>query len=214
MGRIIKGAVGGFSGKAGSLVGSSWNGIDYIKGLSKISNKPASLKQLEQRLRFATVARFLGPLGELLKVGWKGQTTDRNTPVNIAVQYALAESLIGVYPNFLIDPSLVLLSMGTLGGLIDLNIQSTVAGRLDFTWDFTPGDNNRLIDDAVTVVVYNPMQETFLTYTATAIRNEMALTLTLPVNFATQQIHVYVFCVRRDDARRSKSMYRGPITLA
>ncbi len=49
MGRIKQGANGGFSGKAGSVIGSSWKGIEYIKGRPKVSNKPATQRQLEQQ---------------------------------------------------------------------------------------------------------------------------------------------------------------------
>ena len=62
MGRIIKGVNGGFSGKAGNVVGSSWKSIDYIKGRSKTSNKPASQRQLKQQAKFALAVRFLGQL--------------------------------------------------------------------------------------------------------------------------------------------------------
>lgn len=49
MGRIKQGANGGFSGKAGSVIGSSWKEIEYIKGRPKVSNKPATQRQLEQQ---------------------------------------------------------------------------------------------------------------------------------------------------------------------
>ena len=214
MGRIIKGANGGFSGKAGSVVGSSWNGIDYIKGLPRISHKPASQKQLEQRARFSAVNGFLGPLGETLKIGWKDQTNGKNTSVNMAVQYALANSLTGTYPHIEVDPSLVLISKGNLGNLTELAVQSEEEGTLNLTWDYIPGDESREMDDAVTVVVYNPTQEMFISYRAVALRNEKSVSLNLPASFSTQEIHVYVFAVRRDDTKRSKSQHIGPVTVA
>lgn len=214
MGVIKKGANGGFSGKAGSVVGSSWNGVDYIKGLPKISHKSASLGQIEQRLRFATATRFLGPLAEVLVRGWKGQTSGRNTPVNVAVKYALANALTGVYPDFEMDPSLVLISQGNLGNLLNLAVQADETGGLSLTWDFIEGDGARKMDDEVWVVVYNPIQETFLTYSAKAIRSALELTLALPANFTGQEIHVYVFCIKSDDKKRSRSVYTGPLTVA
>ena len=52
MGIIRQGANGGYSGKVGSTVGSSWKGIDYIKALPKKSSKPATQAQLEQQAKF------------------------------------------------------------------------------------------------------------------------------------------------------------------
>lgn len=42
MGTIRQGANGSFRGKAGSVIGSSWKGIDYIKGLPKKRTKGAT----------------------------------------------------------------------------------------------------------------------------------------------------------------------------
>ena len=214
MGEIKKGVHGGFSGKVGNVVGSSWKGIDYMKGLSKISHKPGSLKQITQRLRFAVVNRFLGPMSEILVKGWKGQATGRTTPVNLAVQHTLANSLVGTYPDFTIDPSLVLISKGNLGKLTSLVVQSTDPASLSITWQFITGDDARNMDDAVTAVVYNPAQEMFVTYSGQVVRQDMTYPIALPDDFTGQDVHVYVFCTKRDDVKRSSSQYNGPITIA
>ncbi len=39
MGKFVKGLNGGFSGRAGSTVGSKWRGINYMKSLPDIRNK-------------------------------------------------------------------------------------------------------------------------------------------------------------------------------
>lgn len=70
MGTIRKGANGGFSGKAGSVIGASWKSIDYIRGLSKKSNKPATEEQLIQQARFYTIAKFIMPIAPFVQVGY------------------------------------------------------------------------------------------------------------------------------------------------
>ena len=62
MGTIRNGGNGAFSGKAGSFIGCNWSDISYMKGIPKISNKPKTLKQLEQQAKFATAIRFLRPV--------------------------------------------------------------------------------------------------------------------------------------------------------
>ena len=49
MGRLSRSPNGPFSGKAGSVIGSSWRGIYYIKGLQKTITKARSPLQLEQQ---------------------------------------------------------------------------------------------------------------------------------------------------------------------
>lgn len=79
MGTIRQGALGGFSGKAGSIIGSSWRDINYIKGLPKLSNKPKSEKQLEQQAKFALAVKFLLPVKSLMNVGFGQMRTGKGT---------------------------------------------------------------------------------------------------------------------------------------
>ncbi|WP_262249124.1 DUF6266 family protein, partial [Parapedobacter soli] len=45
MAKFINGANGTFSGKVGSVIGASWRGIHYLRGLAKKSNVPATEAQ-------------------------------------------------------------------------------------------------------------------------------------------------------------------------
>lgn len=49
MARFLKGINGAYSGKVGSVIGSNWRGVDYVRSLSRISKKKISDAQLEQR---------------------------------------------------------------------------------------------------------------------------------------------------------------------
>jgi len=53
MGTIKKGILGGFSGKVGTVVGSSWKGISYMRSLPLKVRNPRTLRQLDQRSKFA-----------------------------------------------------------------------------------------------------------------------------------------------------------------
>ncbi|MGK6352210.1 DUF6266 family protein [Parapedobacter sp. DT-150] len=86
MGVIRRGANGGFKGKAGSVVGSSWKSIDYIKGLYKKRTKPATEEQLMQQTKFTLLMRFLLPLKVFVRVGYGQRKTDTHTPMNVAFQ--------------------------------------------------------------------------------------------------------------------------------
>ena len=49
MGKIKQGILGGFKGKVGTVIGSSWNGIAYMKGLPQSQKNPNTLAQQKQR---------------------------------------------------------------------------------------------------------------------------------------------------------------------
>ncbi|MDD4439773.1 MAG: DUF6266 family protein, partial [Tissierellia bacterium] len=72
MATIKQGILGAFSGKVGSVVGSSWKGIPVMKSLPPSVANPKTAKQIEQRSRMkactafsqATLADVIKPLND------------------------------------------------------------------------------------------------------------------------------------------------------
>ena len=62
MGKIKQGILGGFKGKVGTVIGSSWNGIAYMKGLPQSQKDPKTAAQLSQRNYFREIQRLAGQL--------------------------------------------------------------------------------------------------------------------------------------------------------
>ena len=52
MGKIKQGILGGFKGKVGTVIGASWNGIAYMRGLAQSVKNPKTAAQLQQRAFF------------------------------------------------------------------------------------------------------------------------------------------------------------------
>lgn len=59
MGTIKQGILGGFSGKVGTAIGSSWKGISYMRGRAQSVKNPRTEGQMEQRSKFALTLDFL-----------------------------------------------------------------------------------------------------------------------------------------------------------
>ena len=62
MGKIKQGILGGFKGKVGTVIGSSWNGIAYIRGLAQSVKNPKTAAQLQQRAYFKDLQGLVGQL--------------------------------------------------------------------------------------------------------------------------------------------------------
>ena len=214
MGIIRNGANGGFSGKAGSVIGSSWNSLSYIKGLYKKSTKPATLKQLDQRLRFATAVRYLAPIKDVLNLGYKGQTANRATGYNMGVQYALTNAITGVYPDYEIDHSKIQVSKGTLLKPTGVSLASSAAAQLEVSWSAQINDLNAFADDQLFIVLYNKDQAFFTIKTDLGARGDAMAVFAVPADFSTQVVEVYLFYINRDNTRRSLSTYSGPLVIA
>ena len=55
MGQSKQGILGGFKGKVGTVIGSSWNGIAYMKGQAQSVRNPKTAAQMTQRNFFKEV---------------------------------------------------------------------------------------------------------------------------------------------------------------
>lgn len=209
MGIIKKGANGGFSGRAGSVIGSSWKDIDYIKGLPKKSNKPATQSQLEQQARFALAVKTLQPITSLLNEGFKGQKTGRATGYNLALQHLLNNAITGIYPDYVVDFKEMLISKGNLSKPASVTL-SVDAGSLLITWTVLLSKYGAFADDEATVLIYNPAKEIYLPAEG-AIREEGELQLALPVDFDGDTLHVFLFFTNRTGTKNSESIYAGQI---
>ena len=62
MGKIKQGILGGFKGKVGTVIGSSWNGIAYMKGLPQSVKNSKTAAQIMQREFFKEVQQIASQL--------------------------------------------------------------------------------------------------------------------------------------------------------
>ena len=64
MGKIKQGILGGFKGTVGTVIGSSWNGIAYMKGKPQSVKNPRTDAQVQQRNFFKEVQGLVSQLSD------------------------------------------------------------------------------------------------------------------------------------------------------
>ena len=62
MGKIKQGILGGFKGKVGTVIGASWNGISYMRGIAQSVRNANTAAQQTQRGFFREVLDLVGQL--------------------------------------------------------------------------------------------------------------------------------------------------------
>jgi hypothetical protein len=62
MGKIKQGILGGFSGKVGGIIGTSWKGIAVIKGMPLSVAQPVTTKKTNAKARFSLVVSCSKPI--------------------------------------------------------------------------------------------------------------------------------------------------------
>ena len=194
MATILNGILGGFSGTVGTVIGASWNGIEYMRSRASVITQPNTPAQLEQRAKFGMVGKFLRPLIPFLRVSYK-ELAVKKSAYNAAMAYTLENAVSGLYPDFMIDYTKVLVSQGLLGGAENAAAVSTAPNSIDITWDDNTSDYGADATDKVVVVAYCPSLTKYATLVGTATRVTGALTMTLPLSFSGQTVQTYIgFC--------------------
>ncbi|MFC3198270.1 DUF6266 family protein [Parapedobacter deserti] len=212
MAKFINGANGTFSGKVGSVIGASWRGIHYLRGLSKKTKIPPTEAQVAQRLRFALVTKFLSPLLGILAVGFRNVRRLTAAQFSMAVKRNIEQAVIGAAPDFELDFSAITLSEGGL--YIPLTSALEVAeGSITLSWDPAPNQFGGASNDVAYIVVYNAERQLFITTETPATRANGSAVVDVPAPFAGQQGHAWMFFASHDGKKVSATVYLGEITF-
>lgn len=211
MGTIKKGILGGFSGKVGSVVGGTWNGITYMRSLPSTVKNPRTEKQLSQRSKFALTVQFLKPIHPYLRVGFKGFAGGQ-TAFNAAMSYHLSNAISGEYPNYELDFTKALVSCGSLVTAENVQV-SLVDGRVTFTWNDNSGIANALADDRAMPLVFNSTRNEAVYNRAGDARAVGSTLLNLPAHWIGDEIQLYLGFVSDDGMSVANSVYLGKKTV-
>lgn len=137
------------------------------------------------------------------------------SPMNVAVQYHLNNAVTGTSPNFTIDFSKVVLTMGSLESAGNIT-GTTVPGRkIMVSWEYIPEDFREeergvRASDKAMLVVYDETKKYFLSSSRTATRSGGKLEVTMPrMTAAGNNLHSYFFFISSDNKSVSKSEYLG-----
>lgn len=213
MGTIKQGILGGFSGKVGSVIGSSWKGITCMRGRAQSVSNPKTEPQLAQRQKFSLMIAFLQTLSAFLKIGFKNYAKHMSG-INAAMGYNLGNAISGAYPNFAIDYPNALVSRGSLPAALNQAAASTVAGTVVFTWDDNSSETGASALDKTLLVVYNPEKHQAVTLNQLAERADGTQTVTVPDSFSGDLVHCYISFITANGFEPSSSRYAGAVTVA
>jgi hypothetical protein len=209
MGTIKQGVLGGFSGKVGVVVGGSWKGISYMRGLAQNVKNPRTPAQIGQRTKFGLAIRQLKPLTALLRTGWK-QYADGMSAFNAAMSYTLANAITGSYPDYRIDPSMMLISRGSLTPASSAGA-TVAAGNITVKWSDNSGAGSAAQTDRALIAVLNPVRGEAVSTDEGAERMTGSQTIAMPPHWAGDSVHVYLGFISEDAREVATSLYLGAI---
>lgn len=213
MGKISQGVLGGFSGKVGNVVGGTWKGIDYMRIKPANVTNPRTEGQVDQRSKFSTVLRFLQPMTDFLRVGFK-LYANKMTQFNAAMSYNLNNSITGAYPNFMVDYANALVTRGNLSGAANGAASSPSAGDVQITWDDNSGSGSAQATDKALIVLLNTTRQEAVFTTAGPARSAGTETISVPSEYTGEDVEVFLGFISEDGSKVANSSYLGSVTVA
>lgn len=204
------GVNGPFKGKVGSVIGSSWRKINYMKGFGRYNkNRPASPKQVLQRRKFALLNQFFDRQAYLLEIGF-GAFTGRATGRNMAFSYNYDQA-------FLVNEDDVRLNYAALsfshGSLLTAGDERAwlVEDTLHVSWDPSTYGMSGAADDVARLIVYDEKNDIFRGVRR-AVRADGGIATDLSkVKADTSRLHIWFFFIDELRKQVSKTTYI-PIT--
>lgn len=204
---VLKGGVNGpFSGRVGSVVGSSWRKINYIKGFRRIKDiKPVpSAKQAVQQQKFKLLNSFFMYMEEMLGIGF-GQYTDRCTARNAAFRYNYDHA-------FVMDDGELKLNYAKLafsrGALYTAGAEKAwpANGEIKVSWNTKTYGVDGQLDDVGYAIAYFPRFDLF--EGSHALRHVGEVTFTFFKEFVPgDELHIWLFFADSKKKRASRTVY-------
>lgn len=189
---ILKGGPNGpFSGKVGSVIGSNWRDIDYIKGLTLIKRRKPSEAQIVQRQRFRNITTFLYQVQDALNKGWDKKKKTRGTITNEAISYNSRHALHPGCGGIMF--SRIKLSDGALPKPSDARVERLSPDSVRISWNPEVRSFSSSPEDEATIVIFCPKNWSALVMVGQYLRRDAQAEISSSEISKQDICHAYIF---------------------
>lgn len=198
-----------FTGLIGPMIVSTWKGIMYARAKPRKSlvKKEGTEGQTAARGKFRYLHQFLRPFHSYLTIGFSGKAINK-TEINAAFTANYHRAVMGVYPDFSIDYSRLLLSTGKLAGMFAPLLSCSVDGLIEITWKADPGQRGNY-NDHLLLVLYSELHKGTDGFIGHAQRRDHHCNFPIRKEMQKGRIHVYVSFTSQNRRLTSDSQYLG-----
>ena len=199
---IKQGILGGFSGKVGGIVGTSWKGIGVMKAMPLSVANPKTSGQVNNRNRNTGVLRFAQEVGTtFIRTYWnrfaKGMSGFNDF---MSVNYASFNGATGLY-----DDSKMFTSVGKLQQMNVTSATGNHSANLVANFSARSAAADYVVGDLVDTHFFNIDKGVGVTEMGTAAA-AVSVTVTCPDGWlASEQVDAFVSCRRADGTAVSTS---------
>jgi len=124
-----------------------------------------------------------------------------------------AKAVQGVYPDFFVDYSLVLLAKGNLKIASSPTITSPAPGMVAFNWVNNGGTNGANHNDKAVLAIYSEEEDDSISTTSGAMRSSGTANLAAP-GWSGKEVHAWIAFVTDAGDKYSNSKYLGKVMIS
>lgn len=211
MGVILRGILGGFSGRVANVVGSSWKGIAYMKSLPLSVANPQTAGQTAQRTKFSAVVlagTFL--LATIIKPMW-----DRFAQKMSGYNDFISKNIDAFTTSGVLIAASFRSSIGTLTGFDTLTIDAdNSANSINLNFLDNSGTGSALATDTVSCAWYNVTQDYWNGGASTLTRADLSISFSDTVMATGDTLECYASLRRADGTLVSNSEHATVVVVA
>ena len=207
MSKFESSTFGKISGRHGTAVGmkSKSTGENYLR-LYAVPSNPNTPKQEAQRAKFGMVNSELNCMRKLFNI-----TFGTKAGIREAVSLAFKTAIKGTYPNYSIDYTNLIMSMGGVNGAGEVTVSKTTGTTAKVDWDTFVGSESTA-NDVANLIFFNPTAKIALLINDVT-RSTGTDLVDLPSVWTDAEIHCWIFFRNPDSLLTSKSQYIGSLQL-
>ena len=158
MGKIKQGILGGFKGKVGTVIGASWNGIAYMRGLPQSQKDPKTAAQIAQRDFFREVQDLVGQLSYEQLVFLFPESVQGMSRRNLLVKQLSADPLVAEGSKHVDLADITSLGNAPTADLPDVTITAS-RSAVTISWNADNEWRSQHADEYPTICVFNVTQK-------------------------------------------------------
>jgi hypothetical protein len=198
--------------KYGSTVFSKSFGKNTMRTKPLDVKNPKTPKQLDQRQKFAIMVALARLFLGFIRVCFK-EVAVGMSQFNMFVKLNIRTAITGVYPNYSVDFSMLIVSKGTLTGADDGIATSSGGYNVNITWNDNSGNGDAQSTDNVVVLLINDQKKAIVQDMVSKTRVDGSISITVPISWEGHMAYVYLSFKTPMSDKFSDSSYLGSVPI-
>jgi hypothetical protein len=211
MAKLKYGIFGPLSGKLGSVVGSTWKGIPYLRKAPRKKKRraPRTVAQIANAQKMKFVNEVLIPFHPYINIGFQHLAIEK-TALSAAYSVNFQQAITGVYPGLAVDYSKLCISRGKLPGLVN-PVAHLNGDTVELNWGKSESKKTSF-DDQLMLVLYAPALGLADGFVGLALRRSLRCSFKFNPKMLGQELIAYISMTSMDRKLISDSVYLGRVT--